>query len=163
MMGDASILIRNDLKAGDIEEIISLHGFVYAQECGFDKTFEQYVSKPLREFAKSHTLREKIWIIEQKERIKGCIAVVKSDEVKAQLRWFLVHPDLRGKGVGRTLINEAIQFVKDNDYSSIFLWTVSSLKVANKIYTTMGFQLTEEKAHSLWGKYLIEQRYELVF
>jgi GNAT superfamily N-acetyltransferase len=163
MTNDQSILIRNNIKTGDAEEIISLRGIVYAQEYGFDKTFEQYVAKPLRKFAKSHTQREKIWIVDQRDRIKGCIAVVKSDDAKAQLRWFLVHPHLRGKGVGTKLVNEAIQFAKDNNYTSLFLWTVSTLKAANKIYTTTGFQLTEEKAHMIWGKYLIEQRYELMF
>lgn len=158
-----SIRVRNSIKPGDVEEIISLHGIVYAQEYGFDKTFEQYVAEPLRKFAASHTAREKIWIVEQRDTIQGSLAVVKSDETKAQLRWFLVHPHLRRKGIGKKLIDEAIQFAKENGYASLFLWTVSILDVANKIYTTAGFQLTEEKAHTIWGKYLIEQRYERVF
>jgi len=163
MINNHSRLIRNNIKPGDIEEIISLHGILYAQEYGFDTTFKEYVEKTLREFAKSHTKREKIWIVEQRDIIKGCIAVVKSDEAKAQLRWFLVHPDLRGEGIGKKLINDAIKFTKENDYTSIFLWTVNLLEIANKIYTTIGFQLTDEKTHTMWGKYLIEQRYELVF
>jgi len=163
MKNAQSIHIRNNIKPSDIEEIISLHGILYSQEYGFDKAFEQYVAKPLCAFAKSHTTREKIWIVEQRDIIQGCIAVVKSDETKAQLRWFLVHPHFRGKGIGKKLINEAIQFAKENSYASIFLWTVNILEIANKIYTTAGFQLTEEKAHIIWGKYLIEQRYELVF
>ena len=45
------IQIRNTIDAGDIDDIIFLHGSLYAQEYGFDKTFEQYVAGPLRKFA----------------------------------------------------------------------------------------------------------------
>jgi len=163
MNGNQSIFIRSNLKPDDIKEIISLHRLLYAQEYGFDKTFEQYVAKHLHEFAKSYTHRENIWIVEHRNRIQGCIAIVQNNETAAQLRWFLVHPHLRGKGLGKKLITDAIQFARENGYASIFLWTVNLLERANKIYTTLGFQLTDEKAHTIWGQYLIEQRYELVF
>jgi N-acetylglutamate synthase-like GNAT family acetyltransferase len=163
MTNTQRIKIRNNIEPGDIEDIISLHGAVYAQEYGFDKTFEQYVAEPLRRFAMSHTKGEKIWIVEQKHTVQGCLAVVKSDEAKAQLRWFLVHPDLREKGIGKKLLDEAVQFVRENGYTSLFLWTVSILEAANKLYTHTGFRLTEEKAHIRWGKPLIEQRFELDF
>ncbi|MCX6671761.1 MAG: GNAT family N-acetyltransferase [Euryarchaeota archaeon] len=163
MINAYRIQIRNNIEPGDIEDIISLHGTVYAQEYGFDETFEQYVAEPLHKFAMSHTLREKIWIVEQKHIVQGCLTVVKSDETKAQLRWFLLHPDLRSKGIGKKLLDEAVQFTRENGYTSLFLWTVSILEAANKLYTHAGFHLTEEKAHTIWGKPLIEQRFELDF
>ena len=163
MKNTQSIHIRNDIRPGDIEEIISLHSKIYYKEYGFDNTFELYVANPLCAFAASHTKREKIWIVEYKNRIYGSLAVVQSSNTTAQLRWFLIHPQLRGRGVGKKLINEAIQFAIENSFVSLFLWTVSILEAANKIYTTVGFQLTDEKAHTIWGKYLVEQRYELVF
>ena len=101
--------------------------------------------------------------MEQSKNVRGCLAVVKSDETTAQLRWFLVHPDLQRRGIGTKLIQDAIQFTKENGYSSLFLWTVSILEAANKLYASMGFRLTEEKARTLWGKPLVEQRFELVF
>lgn len=143
------IQIRNNIEPSDIEDIISLHGAVYAQEYGFDKTFEHYVAEPLHKFAMSHTAREKIWIVEQRHTVQGCLAVVKSDETKAQLRWFLVRPDLRGKGIGKKLLDEAVQFTRENGYTSLFLWTVSILEAANKLYTRARFRLTEEKAHTI--------------
>jgi N-acetylglutamate synthase-like GNAT family acetyltransferase len=102
----------------------------------------------------SHTVREKIWIVEQRHTVQGCLAVVKSGEAKAQLRWFLVHPDLRGKGIGKKLLDEAVQFTRENGYTSLFLWTVSILEAANKLYIRTGFRLTEEKNTYHMGKIL---------
>ena len=36
-----SILIRSTIKPSDIEEIIALHGTLYHEDYGFDKTFKQ--------------------------------------------------------------------------------------------------------------------------
>jgi N-acetylglutamate synthase-like GNAT family acetyltransferase len=162
MTHDQSLHIRTIIKPGDVEAIISLHSTIYTKEYGFNTTFEDYVATPLRQFASSHTLREKIWVVEQEGSIKGCIAVVKSDQATAQLRWFLLHPQLRGKGIGTQLINDAILFAKKQGYATIYLWTANLLVIANKLYKNLGFQLTEEKAHRIWGRELIEQKYELV-
>ena len=153
--------VRHDLRPGDIGYLVYLHGILYAQEYGFDSTFEAYVAGPLFEFAKSHTDRERLWIVEKDGRIAGSVAIVKSSEREAQLRWLLLHPDIRGYGIGRTLLEEAVKFCKDCGYSSVFLWTVSTLTAAAKLYKSVGFCLTEEKTHELWGTVVTEQRYDL--
>lgn len=157
----ANIVLRHNLKPGDIGYLTYLHGVLYAEEQGWDQRFEAYVAGPLAEFAKSHSARERIWIVEHDAKIAGSIAIVEASKELAQLRWFLLHPDLRGRGVGRILIEEAITFCKANDYSSIFLWTVSALTVAAKLYQSVGFQLREETTQALWGTIVMEQRYDL--
>ena len=92
----ADIRIRNDLQPGDIGYITYLHGTLYAAEYGWDYTFEAYGAAPLGEFAKSHTERERIWIVEKDGKPAGSIAIVAAATEQAQLRWFLVHPSLRG-------------------------------------------------------------------
>ena len=155
------IKIRNDLKPGDIGYLTYLHGTLYGKEYGWDHTFEAYVAGPLAEFAKSRSERERIWIVEKDETVAGSIAIVEASERNAQLRWLLLHPDLRGRGIGRLLMEEAIGFCKDKDYSLIFLWTVSALVAAAKLYRSTGFQLAEEITRELWGAVVTEQRYDL--
>ena len=65
--------------------------------------------------------------MESDGRIMGCVAIVKFSREEAQLRWLLLHPDLRGRGLGRRLVEEAASFCRDGGYSSVFLWTMISM------------------------------------
>jgi GNAT superfamily N-acetyltransferase len=160
-LSETNVKVRHDLKPGDIGYLTYLHGVLYAEECGWDYTFEAYVAGPLAEFAKSRKGRERIWVVEKDGIVAGSVAIVEASKEKAQLRWFLLHPDLRGQGVGRLLIEEAIRFCKENDYSLLFLWTVSALTAAAKLYRSAGFRLAEENTRELWGATVTEQRYDL--
>ncbi|HYP26923.1 MAG TPA: GNAT family N-acetyltransferase [Blastocatellia bacterium] len=156
----ADIKIRNDLKPGDIGYLTYLHGKLYAEECGWDYTFEAYVADPLARFARARSERERIWIVEKDQVVSGSVGIVEASGESAQLRWLLLHPGLRGHGVGRLLVEEAVAFCRASGYSSIFLWTVSTLGAAAGLYRSAGFRLTEEHTHEMWGATVTEQRYE---
>jgi len=153
--------IRTYLKPGDIGYITYLHGILYAKEYGWDHTFEAYVAGPLSEFAKSHNPGERIWIVEVADKICGSIALTQIGTDIAQLRWFLLDPCLRGKGIGKKLINLLLDFAKEENYQFIELWTVRGLEAAVALYRKFGFELTEEKSSNLWGTTVIEQKYLL--
>jgi GNAT superfamily N-acetyltransferase len=157
----ANIVVRTELKPGDIGSLIYLHGVLYAKEHGWDHTFEAYVAGPLAEFAKSQTLRGRIWIVEESEKVLGSIAIVEVSKEEAQLRWLLLHPKLRGQGIGRMLMAEAISFCEAQGYTIVFLWTVSALGAAAKLYEEFGFHISEETIRQIWGTTVTEQRYEL--
>ena len=160
--GTPNIKLRSHLQPGDIGYLVFLHGTLYAAEQGWDHTFEAYVAGPLAEFAKFQGERERIWIVERNGEVAGSIAIVEAADNKAQLRWLLLHPDLRGLGIGRLLIEEALSFCRESRYSLVFLWTVSALADAAKLYQAAGFRLTEEAARELWGTTVTEQRYDLI-
>ncbi len=157
----AGVALRYDFRPGDIGEIVRMHGELYAREYGFSPDFEAYVAGTLASYAWPLAARERLWIVEKDSRIAGTIAIVRGTHRAAQLRWLLLGPDLRGKGLGRAMVEEAVEFSRLSGWSSVFLWTVSSLTVATSVYRRAGFSLTETKSHELWGADRTEERYEL--
>jgi cytosine/creatinine deaminase len=158
---DGSISIRNEMRPGDVGYITYLHAILYAPDQGWDQTFDSYVAVPLAEFALRKSPQERIWIVENEGRIAGSVAVVRSSEREAQLRWLLLSPDLRGRGLGRRLVEEAVAFCREAGYSSVFLWTVDTLPVAGRLYRWAGFREMEKVTHELWGSVVTEVKYEM--
>jgi ribosomal protein S18 acetylase RimI-like enzyme len=154
--------IRTDLRPGDIGYLTYLHGVLYAREYGWDYTFDGYVAESLARFVLSYDPgKDRLWLVEIDGRIVGSIGIAGHVDAQAQLRWFLVHPASRGRGLGRTLLVEALRFCRERKFLSVFLWTVSDLKAATHLYRLYGFEKTEEKTHPLWGTVITEERYEL--
>jgi GNAT superfamily N-acetyltransferase len=156
-----SIGLRTDLRPGDLGMVVYLHGVIYARERGFDPTFEAYVAGPLAEFVQRGSPRERLWIAEARGRMVGCVAIVAAGSRTAQLRWFLVEPSSRGRGLGERLLSEALAFCKECGYAKIILWTESALTAAAYLYQAAGFRRTEEKPGRVWGVDLVEEKYEL--
>jgi N-acetylglutamate synthase-like GNAT family acetyltransferase len=153
--------VRTDLRPGDLGYIIYLHGYFYSHDCGFGETFEPYVAISLSEFIRYRKERERLWIVEHRKHVAGSMAVVEHSDRLAHLRWFFLHPKIRGSGVATDLLGEAIEFCRLCEYEQIFVWTVDFLEAAKKLYRKQGFKLTEERKHPIWGIELNEQRYAL--
>jgi GNAT superfamily N-acetyltransferase len=156
-----TIRIRHEFRPGDIGRLVELHGLLYSSEYGFDHTFEAYVSKPLAEFVLQQSDRERIWLVDADDVLMGSVAIVEHSAAEAQLRWYLLHPSLRGRRLGTRLVEESIVFCREQHYERVFLWTVSPLVAAARVYSKAGFRISEEITHRIWGCQLTEQRYEL--
>lgn len=73
------------------------HGEMYAEEFGWDTSFEVLVARIVADYAGGHDdSREAAWIAEQGGRRVGCVFCVATDEQTAQLRILLVDPAARG-------------------------------------------------------------------
>jgi GNAT superfamily N-acetyltransferase len=157
------VTVRHDVQPGDLGRVTAQHGILYAAEYGFDHTFEAYVAESLAEFGKAGPgRRDRLWIAESDGRLVGSIGIVGREENTAQLRWLLVAPEARGSGLGRRLVGDALAFCREVGCDSVFLWTVSALTAAARIYVEAGFRLTEEYERTAWGTVVTEQRYDLV-
>jgi N-acetylglutamate synthase-like GNAT family acetyltransferase len=156
-----NVTIRTALQPGDIGMLVYLHGTLYAQMRGWDHTFEAYVAVPLSEFVKTPSARQRIWIVEKDGLAAGSIAIVAASPTSAQLRWFLLHPELRDFGLGKHLVKEALDFCRASGYETVFLYTVNDLDAAASLYKAAGFKLTEESPAERWGGKMMEQRYDL--
>lgn len=157
----SSISIRHEMHPGDVGYITYLHGKIYADEQGWDHTFDAYVAIPLAEFSKSYSPRDRIWIVENEEKIVGSAAIVKFSDSVGQLRWLLLDESVRGIGLGRLLVGDALKFSLDAGYSNVFLWTVEALTIATNLYESFGFRKTQRETHNIWGDTVTEAKYEL--
>jgi GNAT superfamily N-acetyltransferase len=157
-----NISIRDTVKPGDIGAITWLHGILYAEEYDLNETFEAYVAVPLSELIQSGDLeKQRLWIVEQGDRVMGGIAIVKNSQEEAQLRWFILHPELRGRGLGKKMVTIALDFCREQGYKRVILWTFDELDAAIGIYKKNDFVKIEEITHVHWGKSITEEKYVL--
>jgi peptidyl-dipeptidase Dcp len=156
------ISIRTKLRPGDLGYVTYMHGALYHREYNYGLQFENYVSKGLCEFyEKYNPERSRIWACEHNEQMIGFLLLIDRGHA-AQLRYFLIEPEYRGIGLGSKLMNLYMDFLRECGYKESYLWTTHELSTAASLYKRHGFQLTEEKDSTAFGKPLREQRYDLV-
>jgi len=158
----ATISIRTELRPGDIGYVTYLHGALYSKEYNYGLQFESYVAKGLCEFyEKYNPKRSRIWACEHSNHMIGFLLLMDRGNA-GQLRYFLIEPEYRGIGLGAKLLNLYMEFLLDCGYKESYLWTTHELHAAASLYKRLGFQLTEEKESTAFGKALREQRYDLI-
>ena len=115
-MDDRQSVIRDLRVPGDLGWVIMAHGEIYAQEYGWDASFEALVARIVADFAAGQhgpaASRERGWIAEVDGVRAGCVLCCEADRDTAQLRVLLVTPPARGLGLGARLVDEALGFAR---------------------------------------------------
>jgi GNAT superfamily N-acetyltransferase len=154
--------VLRGLQVGDIGWVAHRQGILYAQEYGWDGTFEALVAEIAAQFVKNFDAEwENAWIAERDGQVLGSVFVVKVSEQEAKLRLLYVEPDARGTGLGRRLTQECIAFAQAQGYEKLTLWTNDILHAARRIYQEAGFVLVSEEPHHSFGVDLVGQYWSL--
>ena len=159
---DKPALVLRRPQPGDIGWIIHRQGRLYAEEYGWDESYEALVAEILAAFVKNFdAARERAWIAEMDGEIVGSVFLVRQDDAIAKLRLLYVEPAARGLGIGSRLVDEVIAFARLKAYSTLTLWTNDVLAAARRIYEGAGFRLVAQGRHKSFGKDLVGQTWEL--
>lgn len=154
-------LIRSH-RIGDIGWIVRRHGMLYAEEHGWDESFEGLVAEIAGAFLRAHDpRREHCWVAERDGDILGSVFLVDGGRDVAKLRLLYVEPMARGEGIGRRLVEECMRFARQAGYHDMTLWTNDVLVSARRIYEAAGFSLVAEEKHRSFGKDLVGQHWRL--
>ncbi|MGE0723544.1 MAG: GNAT family N-acetyltransferase [Alphaproteobacteria bacterium] len=157
----APYLIRAH-QPGDMGWVIGRHGRLYAEEYGWDETFEGMVAEIAGAFIQKHDPKfERCWIAEMDGETVGSVFLVRQSRTVGKLRLLIVDPKARGLGVGRRLVQECIRFARRAGYRKVRLWTNNILLAARAIYVAEGFRLTDSAPHRSFGQDLVGETWEL--
>ena len=139
---------------------------------GFGPAFESRVAADLAEFmTRIDSAANQTWYAQLDNRIVGSISIDGQDlvdtdlgdtdpgDTKAHLRWFVVDDGIRGGGIGKALLSQALSFCDQQGFHETHLWTVKGLDAARKLYQQHGFYLAEEYFGDQWGTRILEQQY----
>ena len=147
---------------GDIGWVIQTHGLLYAEEYGWDETFEALVAEVAAKFIRNFDAKfERCWIAELNGQRVGSAFVVRESGDIARLRLLIVDPQARGLGIGQRLVAECIRFARQKRYKTLTLWTNDILVAARHIYQSVGFELADEEPHHSFGRDLVGQNWNL--
>lgn len=162
-LSDANDVIRiRSFMQSDIEYVISRHKTLYYAERHLSGTFSAYVDKIVYSFVHQFNPQtDCLNILECNGAPAGSIAIAKADDETAQLRFFMLEPEMRQRGFGNQLMDMALQFCRDKGYKKVFLLTITAQVIARHVYETHGFYKVCSEDKSEWGDGVIEERWEL--
>lgn len=63
----------------------------------------------------------------------GSITLAAYPPTEAQLRWFIPDPACRGIGLGRQLMDAALEFCREKCFQRVFLYTITELLPAGHL------------------------------
>jgi DNA-binding MarR family transcriptional regulator len=154
--------IEEGYSPGLIGRIVEMHASYYSRLVGFGAVFETLVASGLANFTpRLGNPGNAIWHVRKDGRIVGGIAIDGESLGRGLglLRWFIVEDGMRGAGIGKALMGEAMAFCDRQGFRETHLWTFKGLDAARRLYENHGFSLVEEFNGDRYGVEVLEQRF----
>ena len=101
-------------------------------------------------------------MVEEDGRVLGSIGML-AEEGMGRIRWLQLHSELRGRGIGRKLVEIAMDYARERGFPGVFLTTIAGLDAAHHLYRQAGFELTSSEPVRKWGIETEEQRFDMKF
>ena len=81
----------------------------------------------------------RFWVLVDDGRVVGTVAVVPSGRVACEIKRLYLLPEYRGRGLGRALLEQTLDWATASGYRHIVAWSDARLTTAHGVYERMGF------------------------
>lgn len=147
---------------GALGRLTELHGSYYSDAWGLNEQFEIDVAAEMAEFlGRFDPTKDGLWLVVEDGKVQGSVFIDGESPTRARLRWFILSDACRGQGLGRQLMERALDFCREKGYEEVYLWTFQGLTSARALYDAFGFEVAHEHPDSSWGRLKLHQRLEL--
>jgi GNAT superfamily N-acetyltransferase len=142
--------------------VIAEHGRYYAEVWKLGAAFEAKVAAAMGEWLGRYDAARDLMLTAMLDGAPvGSISLDGSGQHKpedgARIRFFILAPATRGRGIGRLLMAEMMAFIREAGFDRAFLTTFRGLDAARHLYESEGFILLSETLDTSWGEPLHEQ------
>ncbi len=152
-------------RPGALAEIVRLHMVYYAREWGFGRPFEAKLGAEMGEFLDRLDPEQDLFLAayDAASAVQGSVIVDAREAAGAgaHLRWYIVSDAARGRGLGRALLERAVDHCQARGFARVYLTTFAGLEPARHLYESLGFQLVAESDEDQWQGGVRQQRFEL--
>lgn len=142
-MADAGLVVTAATRA-DATGVIALIGRIFA-EYGF--VYDPAVEVPdLFRFEHHYAPPRGAFFVVRNERlIVGSVGVERLDVDTAELHRLYLDAELRGRRIGRALVEMVLDWCRAQGIPRVILWSDTRFDRAHRLYTRMGFLHTGER------------------
>jgi GNAT superfamily N-acetyltransferase len=124
----------------DLKDIarISYHKTRFYYDSNFpvhlvDHLYETWIEKSSKGYA------DVVLVAEIEKRVVGYISCHRLDQANGQIGLVGVHPDCKGKGIGRALVNQSLDWFTGQGITQVLVVTQGRNFLAQKVYEICGF------------------------
>ena len=136
---------------GDGNRALSVMKRVYIDEMGWRNTFLREAVTALKDMLLTHDSKRELFLLAESEQAPVGVMFLKRKSARvAFLRWLTVTREVRNRGLGKALLECAVDFSRNAGYDSMQLVTVDSLQYAQEFYRRQGFTETGRRRETVW-------------
>jgi GNAT superfamily N-acetyltransferase len=159
----AASTFRRTVRPDDADGITELHRRVYQSEYGLGDAFVDQVADGVGAALAAGWPGERggVWLIDGRRRLRGALALTDEGDGAGRVHWFVLEPELRGRGLGQVMLAELLAHARAGGYRRLELETFSALRAAAALYGRAGFTLEWERERTDWGPPVSYRGYSL--
>jgi RimJ/RimL family protein N-acetyltransferase len=137
-------MVPTPATAADVPAVMLLIGRVFA-EYGLLLMPAFEVPDLLRFNAHYTPPRGAFWVVREDARVVGSVGVERLDDRTAELHRLYLDSTLRGRGIGRALVETVLDWAREQGVRRLVLWSDTRFEQSHRLYRRLGFEQLGER------------------